>query len=95
MALDQETVRRIAYLARIRVSEESLDGLAGELSDILGWIEQLNEVDTTGVEPLASVAEVTLPRREDIVSDGNYPERVLANAPESDDGFFSVPKVVE
>ncbi|MEX2452175.1 MAG: Asp-tRNA(Asn)/Glu-tRNA(Gln) amidotransferase subunit GatC [Rhodospirillales bacterium] len=95
MALDQETVRRIAYLARIRVPEESLDGLAGELSGILGWIEQLNEVDTTGVEPLASVAEVTLPRREDIVSDGNYPERVLANAPESDDGFFAVPKVVE
>ncbi len=95
MALDRETVRRIAYLARIRVPEEALDGLAGELSGILGWIEQLNEVDTTGIEPLASVAAVTLPRRQDVVSDGNYPERVLANAPETEDGFFTVPKVVE
>ncbi|MEQ8193609.1 MAG: Asp-tRNA(Asn)/Glu-tRNA(Gln) amidotransferase subunit GatC [Rhodospirillales bacterium] len=95
MALDLETVRRIAYLERIRVQEDELEGLAGVLSGILGWIEQLNEVDTSGVEPLASVAEVTLPRRADVVSDGNYPERVLANAPESDDGFFAVPKVVE
>ncbi len=95
MALDRDTVRQIAFLARIKVPEEALEGLADELSNILGWIEQLNEVDTQGVEPMTSVADLTLPEREDIVTDGNYPERVLANAPEADDGFFAVPKVVE
>ena len=88
MALDRDTVRQIAFLARIKVPEEALEGLADELSNILGWIEQLNEVDTQGVEPMTSVADLTLPEREDIVTDGNYPERVLANAPEADDGFF-------
>ena len=95
MALDRETVRRIAYLARIRVPEEALDGLAGELSNILGWIEQLNEVDTTGVEPMTSVVAMEAPKREDVVSDGHYPERVLLNAPAADEEYFAVPKVVE
>lgn len=95
MALDRETVRRIAYLARIRVPEEALDGLAGELSSIIGWIEQLEEVDTTGVEPMTSVVAMEAPKRDDVVTDGNYPERVLANAPGADDEYFAVPKVVE
>ncbi|MGY8991629.1 MAG: Asp-tRNA(Asn)/Glu-tRNA(Gln) amidotransferase subunit GatC [Rhodospirillales bacterium] len=95
MALDRETVRRIAYLARIRVPEEALDGLAGELSNIIGWIEQLEEVDTTGVEPMTSVVAMEAPKRDDVVTDGNYPERVLANAPGADDEYFAVPKVVE
>ena len=95
MALDQETVRRIAYLARIQVPEDALNGLAGELSNILGWIEQLNEVDTEGVEPMTSVVAMDAPKREDKINDGNYPDRVLANAPEADDGYFAVPKVVE
>jgi aspartyl-tRNA(Asn)/glutamyl-tRNA(Gln) amidotransferase subunit C len=95
MALDRETVQRIAHLARIRVPEEALDGLAGELSNIMGWIEQLEEVDTAGVEPMTSVVAMDAPKRDDVVSDGNYPERVLANAPAADDEYFAVPKVVE
>ena len=95
MALDRETVQRIAHLARIRVPEEALDGLAGELSNTMGWIEQLEEVDTAGVEPMTSVVAMDAPKRDDVVSDGNYPERVLANAPAADDEYFAVPKVVE
>ena len=105
MSLDKDTVARIARLARLKVPEEELAPLAGELSGILAWIEQLNEVDTANVEPLASVSDVTLPMREDKVTDGGVAEKVLANAPEgavyidpSDrnaGGFFTVPKVVE
>jgi aspartyl-tRNA(Asn)/glutamyl-tRNA(Gln) amidotransferase subunit C len=105
MSLDKETVARIARLARLKVPEEELEPLAGELSGILAWIEQLNEVDTRDVAPLASVSDVTLPMREDKVTDGGIAEKVLANAPggavyiEPDDknagGFFTVPKVVE
>ena len=105
MSLDRDTVARIARLARLKVPEEELVPLAGELSGILAWIEQLNEVDTANVEPLASVSDVTLPMREDKVTDGGVAEKVLANAPggavyiEPDDknagGFFTVPKVVE
>jgi len=95
MALDRDTVRRIARLARIEVAEDQLDGLAGELSNILGWIEQLNEVPTDGVEPMTSVVEVVLPMREDKVSDGGNPDKVLQNAPQAGKGFFQVPKVVE
>ncbi|MEL0106457.1 MAG: Asp-tRNA(Asn)/Glu-tRNA(Gln) amidotransferase subunit GatC [Rhodospirillales bacterium] len=95
MALDRETVRRIAYLARIRVPEDALDGLAGELSNIIGWIEQLNEVDTEGVEPMTSVVAMEAPKREDVINDGQYPDRVLANAPQADDDYYAVPKVVE
>lgn len=95
MSLDKATVRTIANLARIEVAEDELDHLAGELSNIIGFVEQLGEVDTSGVLPLASVADLSLPVRKDEVSDGGYPDKVLANAPEKFDGFFLVPKVVE
>jgi aspartyl-tRNA(Asn)/glutamyl-tRNA(Gln) amidotransferase subunit C len=95
MSLDKATVRRITQLARLRVDEERLEPLAQELNNILGWIEQLNEVDTNDVAPMTSVVEMTLPRRRDEVTDGAKPDEILANAPETDDGFFVVPKVVE
>lgn len=95
MSLDKETVAKIAHLARIRVPEAELEPLAGELNNILGWIEQLGEVDTDGVEPMTSVVEMTLRQREDDVTDGNYPEKVLANGPDTAMGFYTVPKVVE
>lgn len=95
MSLDKETVAKIAHLARIRVPEEDLEPLAGEMNNILGWIEQLGEVDTDGVEPMTSVVEMTLRQREDEVTDGNYPEKVLANGPDTAMGFYTVPKVVE
>ena len=95
MSMDKDTVRRIATLARIRVPEEDLDRLAGELGNILHWVEQLGEVDTGNVAAVASVSGAELPFRKDEVTDGGYPERVLANAPEPRDGFFTVPKVVE
>ena len=95
MSLDPATVRRIAKLARIRVEEGQLPQLQAELNGILGWIEQLNEVDTKGVEPMASVGHLALPMREDVVSDGGIRDQLLANAPQQARGFFAVPKVVE
>jgi len=95
MALDKDTVARIATLARIKVPAEAREALAKELSGILTWIEQLNEVSTEGVEPMASVVEMTLPMREDKVTDGGRRDEILANAPEQAKGFFVVPKVVE
>jgi aspartyl-tRNA(Asn)/glutamyl-tRNA(Gln) amidotransferase subunit C len=95
MALDAATVRKVARLARIHVDEARLEPLAAELSGIITWIEQLNEVDTEGVEPLASTEAVLLPMREDVVTDGGDPARILANAPKADRNFFVVPKVVE
>jgi aspartyl-tRNA(Asn)/glutamyl-tRNA(Gln) amidotransferase subunit C len=95
MALDKATVARIATLARIRLPEAEQEQLAGELTQILGWIEQLAEIDTTGVEPMSSVAAMTLPMREDVVTDGNCLDAILANAPATAEGFFTVPKVVE
>lgn len=95
MSLDPATVRRIARLARIRVDEEELGRLQGELNDIIGWIEQLQEVDVAGVQPLTGAAQIALRMRDDAVTDGDYPERVLANAPERAGDFFVVPKVVE
>jgi aspartyl-tRNA(Asn)/glutamyl-tRNA(Gln) amidotransferase subunit C len=99
MSLDKATVARIATLARIKVAEGDLDRMAGELRSIMSWIEQLNEVDTNGVEPMTSAVEVTLPQREDVVTDGGYADRILANAREpvtqGEGGFFTVPKVVE
>ncbi len=103
MSLDKDTVRKIAFLARIRVPEDALDPLARELSNIIGWVEQLSEVDTEGVEPMTSVAEMTWPRRDDEVNDGDMAEDILANATEpermsgeeANGGFFTVPKVVE
>src|SRR5688572_21618154 len=99
MSLDKATVARIATLARIKVADADLDRMAGELQTILDWVEQLNELDTAGVEPMTSVVEVTLPQREDLVNDGGYADQVLANAKDSvtvgEGGFFTVPKVVE
>ncbi|HXQ53767.1 MAG TPA: Asp-tRNA(Asn)/Glu-tRNA(Gln) amidotransferase subunit GatC [Stellaceae bacterium] len=95
MALDKTTVARIAALARIKVPEADQEPLAEELSNILTWIEQLDEVPTDGVEPMASVANLRLPQRDDQVTDGDCRDRILANAPQQARGFFVVPKVVE
>lgn len=95
MALDKAAVAHIAALARIRLSEAELEPLADELSHILTWVEQLNEVDTSGVTPMASAAATTLPMREDEVTDGGCPDEILGNAPRTARGFFVVPKVVE
>ncbi|TAL03143.1 MAG: Asp-tRNA(Asn)/Glu-tRNA(Gln) amidotransferase subunit GatC [Rhodospirillaceae bacterium] len=95
MSLDKATVRRIATLARIDVQEAELEPLAGELSAILGWIEQLQEVDTSAVAPMTGGTDAALPWRSDVVDDGGQPEKVVANAPDPQDGFFTVPKVVE
>ncbi|WP_373354710.1 Asp-tRNA(Asn)/Glu-tRNA(Gln) amidotransferase subunit GatC [Pseudoroseicyclus sp. CXY001] len=95
MAIDEGTAARVAKLARIQVAPERLPALAEEFSAILGFIEQLNEVDVEGVEPMVSVTPMRLKRREDVVTDGNQPQAVLANAPDAREGFFAVPKVVE
>ena len=95
MAVDKATVAHIAKLARIRIPEPDQEALAGELNNILGWVEQLGELETEGVEPMTSVVAVRLPMRADKVSDGDCREQVLANAPEAAHGFFAVPKVVE
>jgi aspartyl-tRNA(Asn)/glutamyl-tRNA(Gln) amidotransferase subunit C len=95
MSLDPATVRRIASLARIRVEPDELDHLSNELNGILGWIEQLNEVDITGVAPLTGAAHMAAALRADVVTDGGYPDKVLSNAPERIGDFFAVPKVVE
>lgn len=95
MSVDLATVRRVAHLSRIAVTEDEVAHLQGELNAILAFVDELGEVDVTGVEPMTSVTPMTLPLRADTVNDGFYPERVLANAPASEDGFFAVPKVVE
>ncbi|ONG58767.1 asparaginyl/glutamyl-tRNA amidotransferase subunit C [Pseudoroseomonas deserti] len=95
MSLDTATVRRVASLARLRVEEAELPRLEAELNGILGWIEQLQAVDTTGVEPMAGGGAEQLRLREDRVTDGGIQQQVLANAPDRADVFFSVPKVVE
>lgn len=95
MSVDQNTVRRIARLARIAVKEEELAPLANELSGILNWVEQLGELDTKGVEPMTSAVAMSLKAREDIVTSGNLQAEVTRNAALSEDGFFVVPKVVE
>lgn len=93
--IDTQTARKVASLARIRVAEEDLPKLAEQLSGIVSFMEQLNEVDVTGVEPMTSVTPMRLKRRVDGVTDGGYPEQVLKNAPDAREGFFAVPKVVE
>ncbi|WP_332655017.1 Asp-tRNA(Asn)/Glu-tRNA(Gln) amidotransferase subunit GatC [Brevundimonas sp.] len=95
MAIDAATVRRVAHLARIKTPEDRLEPLAQELNGILAWIEQLNEVDVTGVEPMTSNVAQPMRLRDDVVTDGNKVADVLGNAPRSADGFFVVPKVVE
>lgn len=95
MSLDPDSIRRIARLARIRVDANQVDALGAELNTILGWIEQLNEVDVTGVEPLTGAAHMAMRLRPDAVTDGAMAEAVLANAPDRAGNFYALPKVVE
>ena len=95
MSVSPEQVRHIAKLARIGMSDAEIEALVPELNNILGWVEQLGEVDTDGVEPLATVIDLKLRLRDDAVTDGNIRDAVLANAPEAQHGFFAVPKVIE
>jgi aspartyl-tRNA(Asn)/glutamyl-tRNA(Gln) amidotransferase subunit C len=95
MSVNNDQVRHIAKLARIAMSEDEIAALVPELNNILGWIEQLGEVDTDGVEPLAAVIPARLAFREDVVTDGDRRDAVLANAPAAAHGFFAVPRVVE
>ena len=95
MAIDAATVRKVARLARIAEPEEKLEPLARELSGIMAWIEQLNEVDTDGVTPMTSAVSMPMPMRDDVVTEGGDPAKVLSNAPRTKDHFFVVPKVVE
>ncbi len=95
MSVDEATVRRVARLARIKVQDEDLPRLAGELNVILDFVEQLNEVDVTGVQPMTSVVAMKMKMRDDVVTDGNIAKDVTQNAPASEDDFFMVPKVVE
>jgi aspartyl-tRNA(Asn)/glutamyl-tRNA(Gln) amidotransferase subunit C len=95
MAIDAATVRKVAKLARINEPEDRLEPLAQELNAIIAWIEQLAEVDTDGVEPMTSAVHTRLPMRDDVVTDGGDPAKVLANAPRTVGNFFVVPKVVE
>lgn len=95
MSVTKEDVRKIARLSRIAVPEEQLAPLAKEISGIMGWIEQLNEVDVEGVNPMTSVVATSLPMREDSVTDGGIQDQVLANAPRTEEGFFVVPRSVE
>jgi aspartyl-tRNA(Asn)/glutamyl-tRNA(Gln) amidotransferase subunit C len=95
MSVSTEQVRHIAKLARIAMSDDEIARLAPELNNILGWIEQLGEVNTDGVEPLTAVIDQKLRLRDDVVTEGNIRDEVLANAPEAHHGFFAVPKVIE
>jgi aspartyl-tRNA(Asn)/glutamyl-tRNA(Gln) amidotransferase subunit C len=95
MSVDLATVKRVAHLARIAVPEADLPRLQGELNAILGFVEQLNEVDVSGVEPMTSVTPMAMTQREDIVTDGEIADLIVANAPASDDNYFMVPKVIE
>ena len=95
MSIDTDTARKVAHLARIKVEDEDLPALASEFNAILGFVEQLNEVDVENVEPMVSVEPMRLKRRVDEVTDGDQQDKVLANAPDAREGFFAVPKVVE
>lgn len=95
MQVDEATVRRIARLARIKITDDEAVGLQAELSGILDWVEQLSEVDTEGVEPMTRVVPIELKKRPDIVNDGEIASEIVANAPMTEDDYFVVPKVVE
>jgi aspartyl-tRNA(Asn)/glutamyl-tRNA(Gln) amidotransferase subunit C len=95
MSVNIETVKKIASLARIKITEEEAARIAPELDNIMGWIEQLGEVDVTGVEPMTAVIPNHLRLRDDVVTDGNVRDAVLSNAPQAEHGFFAVPKVIE
>ena len=95
MSVDLATVKRVARLARIAVSEEEANRMTGELNGILGFVEQLSEVNVEGVEPMTSVTPMAMRKREDVINDGNKADAIVANAPATDRNFFQVPKVVE
>ena len=95
MSVDLTTVKKIASLARLAVNEDEAQALVPELNGILRWVEQLGEVDVSGVEPMTAVIPNTLRLREDVVTDGNVRDKILANAPQAEHGFFAVPKVIE
>lgn len=95
MSVDAATVKRIGRLARIRIEEGEVAAYQDELNAMLGFVEQLAEINVDGVVPMTSVTPMTLRRRDDVVSDGGYPEKIVANAPLSEDNFFMVPKVIE
>lgn len=95
MSVDLQTVKRVARLARIAVSEEDAERMTGELNAILGFVEQLNEVDVSGVEPMTSVTPMEMKKRQDVVTDGGKADDIVANAPATEENFFLVPKVVE
>ena len=95
MSIDLNTVRRIAHLARIAVNDDEIEHLQGELNAILAFVEQLADVDVTGVEPMTSVTPMTMKKRADVVTDGGNPEAILKNAPAREGDYFVVPKVVE
>nr|WP_319513145.1 Asp-tRNA(Asn)/Glu-tRNA(Gln) amidotransferase subunit GatC [uncultured Cohaesibacter sp.] len=95
MSIDKDTVKRVARLARLSVTEEEAESLKGELNSILNWVELLNEVDVEGVDPMTSVVTQEMKKRDDVVTDGNYADRVVSNAPATEDNYFMVPKVIE
>lgn len=95
MSVDEKTVRRIAHLARIAVTDDEVGPLQGELNAILAFVEQLGTVDVSGVEPMTSVTPMAMKQREDVVNDGGIAEKIVANAPASEDDYFMVPKVIE
>ncbi len=95
MAIDQETVKRVAFLSRLKIEDDKIQATESEFNKILNWVEQLNEVNTDNVEPLVSVNESYITCREDKVTEGNQAQAVLANAPQAEYGYFVVPKVVE
>jgi aspartyl-tRNA(Asn)/glutamyl-tRNA(Gln) amidotransferase subunit C len=95
MSVDLATVKRVAHLARIKVGEDEVAKLQDELNSILGFVEQLSEIDVSGVEPMTSVTPMKIRMRDDVVTDGGYPDKIVANAPLTEDHFFVVPKVVE
>lgn len=93
--MDIKTVEKVARLSRLKFTPAQQEKILPQLTNIIGFVEQLNEVDTDNVEPLANVVDIALPLRDDVVNDGGYPDQILANAPEQAEGFFVVPKVVE
>ena len=95
MSVNEQQVRHVAKLARLALSDAEIDKMVPELNNILGWVEQLGEVDTDGVDPLTAVIDLKLRLRDDIVTDGDVRDKVLANAPDAQHGFFAVPKVIE
>lgn len=96
MSIDKEMIKRLGILSRLRIPDENMDEMVGEIQKIIGWVDQLKDVDTDGVAPMNSVVEdMMLPEREDVVTDGNIRDEILANAPDKLDEFFLVPKVVE